>query len=826
MSKSFSFELPASMASSGGDHSPTPPLDLKALIGVVYQRFWMILAGFMTTFSIIAFITFTQTPVYKAETIVQLDTDQQNVIDLGAIFSGLAGNTAVIDTEVLVLGSKSLLTRVAVQQKLVEDPEFNPSLLPPRKGLLSPVKGVVRAVTGAEAPADPFADMTTEQKDAALLETAVGILSGKVSVSRVGTTYLITVSATSESPETAARIADEIAEQYRVQQLEEKFEATRKATEWLSERVSGLREEVEEKERRVESYRAESGLLAAQGATLTEQQIAYLTTQKATLQVDLDRARARAESVRRQMASGAGADGISEVLQSQVISDLKSQRAIINRRVSELETKLGPQHPELISARNESADIDRQINAEVSRIAGNIENELRVAQAQISSIQSEIGRSTYALRGNNQALVRLRELERDADTSRILLEEFLTRSKQTGEQDALITADASILSRASVPDSPSSPKKLLNLIIGCLLGAIIGGGLALLAEMFDMKISSTEDVERKLGANPIGSVPLIRTTSFLGLLQTNPADYLVENPLSAYAESIRYLRAAIAFSDLDSETKTVAICSSLPDEGKTSLTLSLGRMSALSGSRTLVIDGDFRRRQLTQTAGLKPDIGFVEHLFGAGQLSDAIVKDGKTMLDILPLSLNGHTPHDVFGTRAFDDLLQRLRSMYDLILIDTGPLLLLAEARVVAGKADKTILIVRWRHSARSAARQSLTLLRNFKADVLGVTLNMVDLNRRRHYSDPGATYKAYSKYYQMDAKPSLFNWGGAKAAAKTRTSTKTRTKTRTKTKPKTKPGPPSSGLGGAVASDVLLDRLRGRTEPADRISAKQVAPD
>ncbi|MBA4339497.1 MAG: lipopolysaccharide biosynthesis protein [Hyphomonas sp.] len=607
--------------------------------------------------------------------------------------------------------------------------------------------------------------MTPEQKDAALLESAVGILSDKVSVSRVGTTYLITVTVSSVSPETAARLADEIAEQYRVQQLEEKFEATRKATEWLSERVSGLREEVEEKERRVESYRAESGLLAAQGATLTEQQIAYLTTQKATLQLDLDRARARAESVRRQMASGAGADGVTEVLQSQVISDLKTQRAIINRRVSELETKLGPQHPELISARNEAADIDRQINAEVSRIAGNIENELKVAQAQISSIQGEIGRSTYELRGNNQALVRLRELERDADTSRILLEEFLTRSKQTGEQDALITADANILSRASVPDSPSSPKKLLNLIIGCLLGAIIGGGLALLAEMFDMKISSTEDVERKLGANPIGSVPLIRTASFLGLSQTNPADYLVENPLSAYAESIRYLRAAIAFSDLDSETKTVAICSSLPDEGKTSLTLSLGRMSAMSGSRTLVIDGDFRRRQLTETAGLKPDIGFVEHLFGAGQLSDAIVKDRKTMLDILPLSQNGHTPHDVFGTRAFDDLLQRLRSMYDLILIDTGPLLLMAEARVVAGKADKTILVVRWRHSARSAARQSLTLLRNFKADVLGVTLNMVDLNRRRHHRDPGATYKAYRKYYQMDEKPSLFNWGGDKAS-------------------------------------------------------------
>jgi polysaccharide biosynthesis transport protein len=130
-----------------------------------------------------------------------------------------------------------------------------------------------------------------------------------VIAARVGATYLITINVTSQSPETAARLADEVAEQYRVQQLEEKYEATRKATEWLSERVSGLREEVEEKERRVESYRAESGLLAAQGTTLTEQQIAYLTTQKATLQVELDRARARAESMRRQMASGAGADG-------------------------------------------------------------------------------------------------------------------------------------------------------------------------------------------------------------------------------------------------------------------------------------------------------------------------------------------------------------------------------------------------------------------------------------------------------------------------------------------------------------------------------------
>lgn len=792
-------ELPNNAAPANGDDTLPQSFDLKALIGLVYRRFWLILSGFVVVAGLVAYMTFTQTPTYRATSTIQLDTTQMNVIDLGAMFSGFGPTTAAIDTEVLVLGSKSLLGRVAERQRLIEDPEFNWTLAPRKKSLRSHVKtAVVGLFGGNTSPKDPFAGMTPEEKEAAIMEAVVETLAGKVSVSRIGTTYLINVSVVSPSPETAARLADEISEQYRVQQLEEKYEATRKATEWLQERVSGLREEVEEKERRVETFRAETGLLAAQGSTLTEQQIAFMTSQKGALQVDLDRARARYESMRRQIDSGAGVEGVSEVIASPLINDLKAQRASIMRRVAELETRVLDRHPELIAARNEVADIDRQINAEMNRIAGNLENELRVAQAQINSIQGEISRSTAQLRGNNINLVRLRELERDAETSRMLLEEFLARSKQTREQDALIQADASILARASVPNRPASPRVLLNLVIGCILGGIFGGGLALLAELFDNKISSTEEVERKLRTGSIGSVPLIRTAGFLGIGQTSPADFLVENPLSAYAESIRYMRASIAFSDLDSETKTVAITSSLPDEGKTSLTLSLGRMSAMSGSRTLVIDGDFRRRQLTEAAGLKPEIGFVEHLFGAGQLSDAIVKDRQTMLDILPLSYNGHTPHDVFGTRAFDDLLARLRSMYDLILIDTGPLLLMAEARVVAGKADKTILVVRWRHSTRSAVRQSLSLLNTFKADVLGVTLNMVDLNRRRHHRDPGATYKAYRKYYQMESKLGLFGWARSKKGKGS-----------------------NFGIRPPMAVPVPPSKAGGQTDSADRISAE-----
>jgi polysaccharide biosynthesis transport protein len=756
------FEIPASNGLPGpGERAGSGNLTIRSLAQALIKRLGLILTGILTVFSLVAFLTFSQTPLYSARSVLQLDTTQVTVIDLGALFSGAGGGTtSVIDTEIKVMQSEALLARVADAQRLIEDPEFNWRLREPERGPVATIRqGLSAFLGGGETAPDPFASLSEAERQEQMSRSVVAALAGKIRVTRVGATYLLTVEASSTSPDTAARLANEVTEQYRVQRLEKKYDATRKATEWLQERVEGLRSEVEEKEQQVERFRSETGLLAAQGTTLTEQQLAYLTSQRGQAQLDAERARARFQSMRRQIDIGPGVEGVSEVINAPLINELKAKRSEIMRRVAELETRVGDRHPELISARNELTDIDRQMNSEMNRIASNVESELRVAEAQLASVQREIDRATSQLRGNNVNLVRLRELERDAQTSRVMLEEFLARSKQTREQDALITADSSILSQASPPGSPSSPRKLLNLIIGLILGGVTGLGLALLAELFDNKISSNEEIEVRLGANPLGSVPLIPVAGLLGIGRKIPPDYLVENSLSAYAESIRYLRAAIAFSDLDGETKTVAITSSLPDEGKTSLTLSLGRMSAMSGSRALIIDGDFRRRQLTEMAGLDPTIGMVEHLFGAGALADALIRDRMTTLDILPLSLKGHTPHDIFGTRAFDELLTHLRSLYDLILIDTGPLLLMAEARVIAGKADKSILIVGWRKTNLSAVRQSLALLRSFKADLLGVTLNMVDLNNRRHNADPGATYKAYRKYYQVDDKPGLFGW-------------------------------------------------------------------
>ncbi len=755
MTKTINIELPSHIVGNEGDGGSEIPIDIKALLALVLRRLWLI--GLLTSlvFSAVAYSTLTQTPIYKAEAVVIVDRNQVNVTDWSSVLSGAGLNTAVMDTEVKVMGSKSLLTKVVRKLNLTENPEFNPRIAEKKLTPIDQLKQNISNLLGREEEEeiDPFTEMSVEEQAAELEETAVNLLLNRVSVSRVGTTYLMKVAVRSTSPEMAADLANAVAEQYRVGQLDDKLEAISAATKYLSGQVQVLREEVVRKEREVENYRAASGLLAAQGTTLTETNIAMLERQRVDLEAKLNQVQVRYNDMVRQRQAGGGVNSVAEVLDSQVISDLKSQRAVILRRVAELDAKYGPRHPEVVVAKGQAEDIQRQINAEVSRITASMEREVQVAKDQLAQVTLRINKARGQLIRDNTALVRLRELERDADASRKIYEQFVERSKQTSQEDTLVRADARILSSASVPTSPSTPKTKLNLIIGLLLGGIVGVAAALMSELFDSKLNSAEDIETRLKVNTIGNVPLIKSLKFLGFGKQTPADFLVENPMSAYAESIRQLRAAIAFSDIDSSTQVVTLTSSLPDEGKTSLCLSLGRMSAMSGAKTLVIDGDFRRRQLTSAAGMDPRVGFVEYLFGEGELHDAVHRDSKTDLDVLGLSLKGHAPHDVFGTQAYDTLIAKLREMYDLILIDTGPILLMAESRIVASKSDKTILLVRWRHSKRQAVKKSLRILKDFQADLLGVTLNMVDYSRRRQNQEPGSNYKAYRKYYTMEPK-------------------------------------------------------------------------
>lgn len=724
--------------------------DPSQVLRAFRRRLPLFFLTMLMVFCAVAVFTFQVRPVYSTGASVIIDVRETNVVDFGSVFTGLAPDSAVVDTEVEIIRSRSLAEKIVRKLNLTESPEFNSALREP--GTMDQVKGMIMStltsVVGRREDESLSGEaMSTADAERAELDGVVSTFLAKTGAFRIGTTYGIQITADSHDPVLAATIANEIADQYLVEQLDAKFEATRRANSWIEDQLSDLRVELNEAESLVEAYRSASGLFATGTTTLNEQQMTDLNAQLIVQRADLAEREARLASIRSIAQSGGSAEVSGEALQSPVINELRRQQAEINREKADLENRYLPNHPDIQRINREISNTNAQIATEIRRIVSNLESEVTISRQRLNSLERNLSSMRSTLAENNRASVRLRELERNAEASRTTYETYLERYKQIDDQEDLAQADARILSRATVPGAPSFPKTSLNLAIGIILGGMFGALVVIVIESLNSQISTGEDIESNFKVPFLGNFPQIT-----GPGRKSPGDYVVSNPMSNYAESLRNLRASLMFADLDATVKTVAITSSQPDEGKSTLTYGLGRMSAMSGTKTLIVDGDFRRRQMSSNSvGDSPKFGFLEYLFGECSIEEAVIKDEKTDLDILPLTVDRHTPRDVFGSRVFDEMLESLKSKYDLIIFDTGPILLMAETRVLAGKVDQTVIVARWLKTNRAALKETLSILADFGASVTGIALNRVDMNKyhRQGYGHSG--YKSYAKYYTSD---------------------------------------------------------------------------
>ena len=725
-------------------------IDLRELLAVFQRRFWtLISAGFLTFVAVVIF-TLQATPLYTATSSVVLNVRQSQVVDIEAVLSGMPPDSAMVDTEVEVLRSRSLAATVVERLDLVNVPEFNEALQEP-SGLGALAQGL-KSFLSALLPSQTNASLTAQDREQRTREAVVSRLMEARNIRRSGMTYVIEISATSKTPRLARDIANAYAEAYLTSQLEAKFEATERANSWLNDRVESLREEVQTREEAVARFRDEAGLIDAEGATVAEQQVADLNSQLAIQRAELSEARARLDAVRSQLERGVASDTIAEVLASEVIRELRRQQAEVARRQADLSGRYGPRHPEILTVQRELADINSQIDAEINRIVASLENEVNVSAQRVRSLQGSLLEARSELSDNNSAIVQLRALEREADASRALFESFLNRFRQTNETGGLTEADARVVAEASTPQNPSSPNVILNLALGVVLAGIVGVGLVFVLEMLDTGVHTDADIEKHFGLAHIASVPRLKVglADRFGGKVIDPAQYVLDKPLSGFSESFRTIRSAIRISGIDNQNTIVAITSALPGDGKTTTSLCLGRISAMAGSRTLVIDCDLRRRLLTEALTPDAESGLLEVLSSAAELDSVIVKDAQTDLDILPVAQTTFTPRDVFGSSAFEALLEQLRQRYDLIILDTAPVLAVADTRAIVSKVDGVLLAVRWKKSATGIVRKALHEVQASKANVLGIVLNNVDLEAqaRYGYDRSGYYYRSYQKYY------------------------------------------------------------------------------
>ncbi len=715
---------PASASSEGG--VSLSQIDFRRYLAVFRRRLWVFLATAVLLFAAVTYLSFKITPRYTATAEVMLDSRKHTVVDVEQVMSGLPAETSVVDTEVEVLRSRALAGRVVDQLHLERDPEFNPLLAKPE---------VMRTKSAGQ-----------------IREGVIDAVERNLKIGRSGLTYVIGVTFRSKDPARAAQVANTFADLYLTAQLEAKFDANQRASVWLSSRLAGLRGEVENAEAAVQLYKAQHGLFSAEGNTVAEQDISNLDQQLASARATQAEQEARVDTAKRQLSTGSTGEDVGAALDSPVVQQLRTQRAQVSRQVADLQQRYGPRYPDLIRMNRQLADLDQQIHAEIQRVISNLDAQAQVARQRTQSLQSSLGQARGSQAVNGSASVRLNELERNAQSLRTLYQSFLDRYQQTTAQQGIEQSDANVLSRAQFPTRPSSPNLPLNLLLGLVGSLAVATALIVLLQLLEDQVATAEDVERQFDLPCLASIPLLESTlKRLGRRKQGPVDYLVSHPLSAFAEAFRGLRASVFTPPEGPAPKVVMITSALPQEGKTTTVLGLGHTIALAGPKVVIVDCDLRRRKLSQSLGTDQiTAGLLEVLSGDVPLARALLRDEATGAVFLPVTSNSQTGKDVFDTPAMDSLLTELRERFDIVLLDTAPVLAVAETRVLAQKADAVVVLARWRETSRNAVRSGLHLLEQAGARIVGVVLARVDVREqaRSGYGDPGYFAKAYQGYF------------------------------------------------------------------------------
>ncbi len=544
------------------DQAGLVDIDLLGLYRALRKRLGVILGITIGLTALVIVYVFQLTPLYSAETLILLDQQKTQVVDAESVMSGLGGDSPTVDSQVEILKSRSIARRVVEELHLDEDPEFNPKLKAPSLLRWVNPRNWLAALLPAAADKDP------ELAQEALLNAIVNGVVGRTEVSRRGLTYVMSLKFTSESPVKAARIANALADTYVVDQLEAKFNATRKANEWLSSRLASLRTLVEDSERAVEIFRTQNGLESAGGTTINDQQLSELNAQLILARTNLAEKQAKYSRARQILSGGGSIESVADVVQSGTISTLRGKEADLARQQADLSSKYGPRHPAILNIDAQRKDIQHQIGSEVTRIVGSIQNESAIAQSRVDSLQKSLNDLKGTSNENNQAFIQMRELEREAEANKTVYESFLNRFKETSQQGDLQTPDARVISAATTPVFPSYPRKSFVAAVAFVISAMVGVGVALLLEHLDNGMRTTRDIEETLGLAHLVSLPQVLDKGPDGKKML-PQNYILAKPLSAYSESLRSLRSALALSNVDNPPRVLLFTSALPNEGKT-----------------------------------------------------------------------------------------------------------------------------------------------------------------------------------------------------------------------------------------------------------------
>ncbi len=713
-------------------------LSLPELIAIFRRRLRLFTVVAIGIAVAVVVFTLVFPPLFTASATVKVDPATRSYADIAANTAG--GNddmiaSTVVDSEVDVAQSRDVAAAIVDKLNLVKDDEFNTSLKP---GLH------LKAMIG-----NLFGGKKARSADT-VRENVIDAFQNAVDVKRDNLTFVFAINVTTQDPAKSARLANAVANEYIERSAELRAQGIQAQAEALNSGVKKLEEEARAADQAASQYRAQHGVANAMGqGTVAQQQATSLAMALSQAKADEAAARSALAQAETQMKTG-GYESVDAVLTSPVIQDLRGQRAQIEQQLQSIASKYGPKHPAYMQQQQAVASLDAQIKAEAQRIIEGLRVNERTAAGRVSTVSGELAAANGQVAADSQAQAAAQSLDRSAQSKQDLYNEYVKAQQVANQQKNAGSTQAVVVSQAVPPTDPSFPNKALFALLGGFLGCVVGASAVFVAETLDAGLISSGDVEEALGRPLMAYVPALGPKA---LKQAGPGasveSYVMTKPMSAFAEAFRSIRSALLLSSVDRDVKVVAITSSMPGEGKSVAAISLARVLGLGGARVVLVDCDIRRGTIGRLAGGENG-GMVEVLTGKMTVESAIAKDSAEGVWILPAGKAGFTPHDLFGSEASRKLLAELRARFDYVILDTPPVLAVADSRVISKLADAVVFVCRWSKTPRRAAAAALSLLDRDGAPVAGVVLTMVDMSAKRALSDQDGPYyqSAYSSYY------------------------------------------------------------------------------
>jgi len=742
-------------------------IDLMTYWRIIVKRKWVIVSFTGALIFFTGVFSFLAAPKYKSTVTLHIEEGSSRILSIEDTFgyqSPVVRDLRFYNTQLKLIKSKSLAERVARKMNLLSHPEFGAGKRSKKSFSKSAVDFVTlkwlfsRKKSGSgrlrtSSPINPYSEIAR-------------VLQNGIDVKPIRETKLVEVSFTSNSSVLSADIVNTLSEEFINFSIEKRYETTQQASDFLSEQIANLRDELAVKERELQRYSQEKGL-----DFLNERESTAVTKlsdlNEAYTQAQIDRINAQ---VKFQELKDVDVDSLPQFITDPVIQRLKTDYTAIKNEYEEKSKKFKPSYPEMIQLKARLDSMTDELNKAVDAAESEYNSALK-RERSLKSLLDEQKRNVVTMNSN---AILYNSINIEVENKRKLLNSLVEKQNQTlvsAKLGGLRASNISIIDKAEVPRKAVSPKKLYNLTIALLIGLFGGVGLCFLLDYMDNTIKGPEDVERLTGLSSLGMIPYLdpegmskkkKSGYYSGYRHPYGGEEDAENkdalpeikeielanyryPKLSISEDYRTIRSSILLSYAENPPKTIVFSSALPQEGKSSTVANMAVSFSQLGERVLVIDADLRKPRLHMIFDAKNDKGLSAYLTGKIYLKDAFKKTSIQNIWLLSSGMIPPNPVELLNSKKMKDMMEEIKKGFDVILIDTPPVLAVVDAAEVSALADSTVIVVKAAKTTNRAFCTAVEKLRQARAKIMGVLYNEMKVKSGDYYYMD--YYRSYGSY-------------------------------------------------------------------------------